>query len=230
MCYNKYIKREKFPKYRKIRIKSNILPSGRQNGENMADARVVRTKKNIRNAFVEILMEKPFDEITVTELCEKAGISRITFYTHYADKYELVEVLFQEMMHESSEDFRVLQQNGNGEGDPLKSYCNLLDSIINLYENHTVFLRQMSQRRNPYLYHSFYSHIFRKVELILVNGKQSLYPRFGTKKFTAFICNGLWAYINACTSENCDINQIRSETKVLLSCLLQSDLFISEKQ
>ena len=195
----------------------------------MAYARVVRTKKNIRSAFVEILSEKPFDELTVTELCEKAGLSRITFYTHYADKYELVESLFQEMMHESSEDFRALQQNDNEEGDPLKSYCNMLDSIINLYENHTVFLRQMSQRRNPYLYHSFYNHLFRKVELILGNGKRTLYPRFGAKKFTAFICNGLWAYINACNAENCDIAQIRSETKMLLTCILQSELFVSEK-
>ena len=201
-------------------------PFGGRTETSMADARVVRTKKNIRSAFVELLKEKPFDEITITELCDKAKLSRITFYTHYTDKYELVESLFQEMMHSSSEDFRALQQKNNADGDPLRSYCNMLDSIINLYENHTVFLRQMSQRRNPYLYHSFYNHLFRKVELILVNGKQALYPRFGAKKFTAFICNGLWAYINACNAENCNIDQIRSETKMLLTCLLQSDLFV----
>ena len=193
----------------------------------MEDKRVIKTKKNVRDSFIKLLTEKPFDDITVTELCDAAGMSRITFYTHYSDKYELTESLFQELMQVAQEEYTKLQKNNPGE-DPMISYCNLLDSIISLYESNTLFLRQMSQRRNPYLYYSFYNHMIKRVETILANSKNTMYPRVGTKKFTAFICNGLWAYINACYNENCDISQIRAETKLLLTSLLNSEIFVKD--
>ena len=195
----------------------------------MEDRRVIKTKKNIKESFIRLLSEKPFDDITVTELCAAAGMSRITFYTHYADKYELTESLFQELMHIASEDYKKLQEATNPDGDPVVGYCNLLDSILNLYSSNTLFLRQMSQRRNPYLYYSFYNHMFKRIELILSVEKQTLYPRFGVKKFTAFICNGLWAYIDAGYHEGCDVMQLREETKLLLTSLLRSEMFTREE-
>ena len=109
------------------------------------------------------------------------------------------------------------------------SYCNLLDSVISLYESNTVFLRQLSQRRNPYLYYSFYNHMIKRIETIFSNSQNAIHPRVGTKKFTAFICNGLWAYINACYHENCDISQIREETKLLLTSMLNSEIFVKDR-
>lgn len=193
----------------------------------MEDRRVIKTKKNIRESFIRLLSEKPFDDITVTELCAAAGMSRITFYTHYSDKYELTENLFQELMKVASEDYRALQEN-NPDRDPVVSYCNLLDCILNLYESNTLFLRQMSQRRNPYLYYSFYNHMFHRIEAILDSEQKRLYPRFGAKKFTAFICNGLWAYIDAGYNEGCGVAELRAETKLLLTSLLRSEMFARE--
>ena len=54
------------------------------------DLRVRRTKKALFDAFMQILSEKPFDEITVNELCDVAGIRRATFYKHYSDKYDFL--------------------------------------------------------------------------------------------------------------------------------------------
>lgn len=48
------------------------------------DHRIERTKRNIYNAFFELLKKKTMDEITVTELAALADINRRTFYTHYA--------------------------------------------------------------------------------------------------------------------------------------------------
>ena len=41
--------------------------------------------------MVELLMEQPFDQITTVKLAQKAGISRSSFYTHYKDKYDMIE-------------------------------------------------------------------------------------------------------------------------------------------
>ena len=54
------------------------------------DLRVRRTKKALFDAFLRLLCEKPFDEITVNELCDTAGIRRATFYKHYSDKFDFL--------------------------------------------------------------------------------------------------------------------------------------------
>ncbi len=54
------------------------------------DLRVRRTKKALYDAFLDLLSEKPFDEITINELCDKAGIRRATFYKHYSDKFDFL--------------------------------------------------------------------------------------------------------------------------------------------
>lgn len=51
------------------------------------DKRGRKTLKSIETAFNQLLLEKSFDVITVTDICDTADISRKTFYTYYADKY-----------------------------------------------------------------------------------------------------------------------------------------------
>lgn len=50
------------------------------------DLRVRKTKKALSDAFISLLKEKHFEQITINELCEKAEIRRATFYKHYTDK------------------------------------------------------------------------------------------------------------------------------------------------
>jgi AcrR family transcriptional regulator len=57
---------------------------------NKEDLRVRKTKKALFEAFMKLLYEKPFDEITVNELCDTAGIRRATFYKHYSDKFDFL--------------------------------------------------------------------------------------------------------------------------------------------
>lgn len=42
-------------------------------------------------ALIELLNDKEFEDITVKELCEKAGVNRSTFYLHYENMGELLE-------------------------------------------------------------------------------------------------------------------------------------------
>ena len=52
------------------------------------DLRIRKTYLSLHNAFVALLEEKRFEDITVNELCDQAMIRRTTFYKHFADKYE----------------------------------------------------------------------------------------------------------------------------------------------
>src|SRR4051794_24642300 len=53
------------------------------------DRRVRRTRDRLGDALVELLIQKPFDDITVQEVLDRAGVSRSTFYTHFRDKNDL---------------------------------------------------------------------------------------------------------------------------------------------
>lgn len=55
---------------------------------NTQDLRVIKTHKALYEAFTELLQTKSFEDITVTQLCERALVRRATFYKHFDDKYD----------------------------------------------------------------------------------------------------------------------------------------------
>ncbi len=71
--------------------------------KNKIDARVIRTKTRLFNAFKELLGEKTFEEITINEICLRADVRRATFYKHFSDKYDFLAGLTRSL-RESFED------------------------------------------------------------------------------------------------------------------------------
>lgn len=57
------------------------------------DPRVLRTRKLIQDAFIELANEKGFDAVSVKDITERATINRATFYAHYEDKFALLTEL-----------------------------------------------------------------------------------------------------------------------------------------
>lgn len=53
------------------------------------DQRIKKTDRALVEALFNLLSEKKFEDITVQSICDAASIRRATFYTHFADKYEL---------------------------------------------------------------------------------------------------------------------------------------------
>ncbi len=64
------------------------------------DRRIVKSQNLIHSAFLKMLLENEFDEITVKEIAEKADISRKTFYLHYVDKYDLLDTIVNKQLEE----------------------------------------------------------------------------------------------------------------------------------
>lgn len=62
------------------------------------DRRTRYTKDAIHRAFFELLREKGFDRVTVTDLCKRSDINRGTFYLHYEDKYALLDEVIDEAL------------------------------------------------------------------------------------------------------------------------------------
>ena len=72
-----------------IQIRRKVVCAMNAKGD--ANRSVRQTKQRLYEALVHLLQQKSLREITVRELTELAGISRGTFYFHYADIYALME-------------------------------------------------------------------------------------------------------------------------------------------
>ena len=63
------------------------------------------TKKALLVAFGELLEEKPFNKITITDITAKCGLNRMTFYYHFENIYELMIWGLETQMREVSKDY-----------------------------------------------------------------------------------------------------------------------------
>ena len=69
---------------------------------NFTNLRILKTQERLQNALLELLDTKELKEITVKEICDKAGISRNAFYQHYGYK----EDLYDQMVARATEGIR----------------------------------------------------------------------------------------------------------------------------
>ena len=58
----------------------------------MSDANA--TKKALTDAMKQLMKEKAFEKISVTDICECCGMNRKSFYYHFKDKYDLVNWIY----------------------------------------------------------------------------------------------------------------------------------------
>ncbi len=70
------------------------------------DLRVQKTISNIYKAFEELILEKDYSKITVTELAKRAQINKKTFYRYYPT----LDDLLSEMQAQYSKQFKILTQ------------------------------------------------------------------------------------------------------------------------
>lgn len=69
-------------------------------------------QSRIRQAFTALLVEKPIGHITVKELCQRAEVNRSTFYAHYADIYDLLAKLEEDMVEDFQRALEPLLKGG----------------------------------------------------------------------------------------------------------------------
>jgi AcrR family transcriptional regulator len=62
-----------------------------------ADRRVQRTHRALREALLALMIERGWDGFSVQDVCDRADVGRSTFYTHFADKEELVGGSFEDL-------------------------------------------------------------------------------------------------------------------------------------
>ena len=68
------------------------------------DRRTLYTKNVIKDALLEALEDKNFEQITVTDVCRRAEITRATYYLHYQSLTEVLDELLGDALQMAEED------------------------------------------------------------------------------------------------------------------------------
>lgn len=133
------------------------------------DLRVKRTHKMIIEAFIRLVEEKGYDNVTVQDIADEAMINRATFYAHFKDKQDLYEQIF-EMAINAFTSVLDLEQLVHGNRIKVKQIIAALTNIYkNIQERKTFFLTIMDGSSNELLR--------KKLEELLYNKYANIFNR-----------------------------------------------------
>lgn len=132
------------------------------------DNRRENTKKAIQDAMTTLLKTESFNDITTTRLAKKAGISRSSFYTHYKDKFELIDSCQKTLFNQIEYIFK--KHNGNKE----KIFLEIFEFL-----KHEELLSALISSNGT---REFQSFIVNKVRIVINTDFQN---RFGREELSA---------------------------------------------
>ena len=98
--------------------------------------------EHITDAMLELMRDKPIEDISISELCETAGIGRASFYRNFNSKEDILRGYIQNIFQEWTQDD---QQNED------KLLSERLRSIFSHFEAHRSFYELLNQRNLIYL-------------------------------------------------------------------------------
>ena len=110
------------------------------------DLRVVKTRRAIRYALIELMSEKELSAITISELSHRAQINRKTFYRHYNAIDEVITELENEILSEFSSTLKSSNSSCLDMGVVLRSINEMIE------RQRDFFLKMMSL--NPEIFNT----------------------------------------------------------------------------
>lgn len=98
------------------------------------DRRVLRTKRNIHNAFLQLLAGKDFEKITVKEIAMLADVDRKTVYNYYTSTQDILEELGGELVKDFESALAKMEFDTLDDGvKAFEIFTELLESNLEVY-------------------------------------------------------------------------------------------------
>jgi len=87
------------------------------------DRRAVRSKRLIIDALRELVLEKDYKDISISDIVERADIGRATFYAHFEDKDHLGRFMFGKLLTQIEQEIQEILDDG-------KNKVNIYQSLV----------------------------------------------------------------------------------------------------
>ena len=142
------------------------------------DLRIRRTYKLLSESLLDLLSENKFEDISVTDICEKAMIHRTTFYKHFEDKYQLLKFCVKEFQINFSKENNFDYKFNNLTDYYINTMKNILEFITSP-KNKSQFVALLKNNRNSIqtIFHeTIVQDVILKLEDVKKNGNEFSVP------------------------------------------------------
>lgn len=191
------------------------------------DLRTIRTKKALKNAIATLLEHESFEKISVTDICKNANVNRVTFYTHYNDKYELLNELIGDINNLLDEYYKTFYTQIKT-GDFIKDFTIVVShAVYKICFEHRKFIISLSRGENKHFIESIEESIVKEgLKLVDTVGKNLKY-KFPPKFMIKFLLGGFSKVIfeYAIIENNVSENEFFEYFDKLFYSILKSQIF-----
>ena len=174
---------------------------------NKSESKYFNTAVRFDKALLSLLEKKPFEYITISEICEKAGVNRSTFYLHYENTRDLLKETISYILDSFTSYFNVDAENitsrfANCDLQEL-NYINekyLYPYLLFIKENKRVFFAVLSQPitfDSNIIFQRLFDNIFNPIL------DRFHYPRDEQNYVMMFYLNGITAIITEWLKDDC---------------------------
>lgn len=183
----------------------------------------MKTKKCLRDALTELLAEKSYDKITVSEICDTAHTGRVTFYTYYNGKHDLLKDCFEQLNDQLRMDFEKKQAASDDPSDITTTLINLLDGILDLKQHYSAIngRNMLANTEILFMYYHFVLDTISNSDIYHVS--ERMRQDLDADRLNTMLVLGFWGFIHAKEDYNWD--EIRKQLYRLARDIVDSRLF-----
>ena len=194
---------------------------------NKSESKYFNTAVRFDQALLSLLEKKPFEYITIRELCEAAGVNRSTFYLHYENTADLLKETTAYMLDRFSSYFSVDFEGISSRyaNCDLRELNFINDRYLHPYlsfirENQRLFAAVLS---NPATFDSnaifqrLFDHIFHPIL------DRFHYPAAQQHYVMMFYLSGITAIITEWLKEGCE-KSIEEVSSIISCCIFGKDI------
>jgi AcrR family transcriptional regulator len=162
------------------------------------------TKVALRDSLVELMTDKPIFSISITEICERADLSRSTFYMHYKDQYDLLKQI---------EDETLEKMHGlvDTKKDPAKhtthDYLEILEKLLQyIADNKNSVHVLLGANGNPAFQKKFLSSCIEETKKFLPKNSEKTVDSIKYEYYYNFAVGGFFALVQTWIDKNINIS------------------------
>ena len=189
---------------------------------NKSESKYFNTAVRFDKALLSLLEKKPFEYVTISELCEEAGVNRSTFYLHYENTADLLKEATAYVLDNFASYFSIDMESivSKYENRDLQELNFINEKYLHPYlsfikENQRLFAAVLSQP-TTFDSNAIFQRLFDDVFQPILD--RFHYPRDEQHYVMMFYLNGITAIITEWLKDNCSKN-IEDISSIIRYCI-----------
>ncbi|MDE6242253.1 MAG: TetR/AcrR family transcriptional regulator [Anaeroplasmataceae bacterium] len=191
------------------------------------DLRIVKTKKALKNALLDLLKTETFEKISVSKICEYAKVNRVTFYSHYQDKYDLFQSYIEEIKNDILKNAYSIVSKTNSSVENLNYFfSNIFINMINVIHKEREIIIHFGKQENSMLMYMINTSAYKSLKEVFSQLKNHFRLKYDEEYIISFIVGGTNYMIHnwMLKDKMLEIDHFKKQIKSFLNDLNKSEL------